>query len=87
MSGKATIVTIIIGMLMLGAGLLGIARIITSIDEENKATQKSQWVSSTEAGGIELITMNHDGHLIIVLNDDYRPTMIHHPGCACLEAN
>lgn len=78
------IITAIVTIMLLALGFAIINNAAINYHQSKETIQKSQWVSATESGGIELVTVNHDGHLFVILND-YRPQVIHHPSCVCLE--
>ena len=42
--------------------------------------------SITHANGETLITTHHDGHAFVIHDNGRGSSMIHHPGCDCLEA-
>lgn len=86
-SNKEFTIIAIAVIAILGMAVLTMIASAKKYNKDQKAAQKSQWVSHTEAGGIGLVTVEHDNHMLIVLKSSYGMQLMHHPSCVCLKEN
>lgn len=70
----------IIAVIMLGAMLVCIVGLIVRLKYNSEQPPTGALVSTTKNLGSPIETFKHDNHLFVT----YRHSIIHHPGCPCI---